>query len=477
SNHVYYLAKFYNNLLWNPGEDEIECDVCTDWKVQDGGKTLVFNLRRDVKFHDGKPLLAKDVAYSHNKMMGLVDGVVSPRSGLLKEYVEKIETPDDYTVVFRLYRPAPIIPRLLIIGFSGIFPEGTTRADLVKGPRGSGPFMLKEAIQGSVMRTVKNPNYFKAGKPYLDGIDIYQIRDTNTVLASFFTNRLDFIRASPPPDQQPRWDSMKQRAQIQDYEFLTGCTPQGININAGRAPLNDIRVRQAINLAIDRKAYIEAVHFGRAKPGGLFSAGGFTQRSEGDFWDKIPGFGTGANKEKEREQAKKLLAEAGFPQGLEIPQMVRNTTEYMRQGEFLAGELAKVGIRAKIEIVDASQINERGPRVDYHIWSYWFCRTTTDPDELWGSYFLTGGNRNWFGYSNKEFDQLFLQQSQELDPAKRIAMSRQLEEIIRRDLPIADLAEQTGHHAWWSYVKGYRFASTFYSGQSQRQEDVWLAPH
>jgi peptide/nickel transport system substrate-binding protein len=478
SNHVYYLAKFYNNLLWNPGEDEIVCDVCTEWRVEDGGKTLVFRLRRDVRFHDGKGMTARDVAYSHYKMMGMVDGVISPRSGLLKEYVEKIETPDDYTVVFRLYRPAPAVPQLLIIGFSGIFPEGTTREHLVKGPQGSGPFILKEAIPGSVMRMVRNPNYFKQGKPYLDGIDIFQIRDTNTVLASFFTGRLDFVRlvgGEPSPAQEPRWEAMKQRGQIQDVVYNTGCTPQGINMNAKRPPLNDLRVRQAINLAIDRKAYIEVVHFGRARPGGLFTAGAFTQWREEDFWDKVPGYGTGANKEKEREMARRLLAEAGYPGGVEIPIWFRNTTEYMRQGEFLAGELAKVGIRAKVEVLDASQINERGPRLDYWLWAYYFCRTTTDPDELWGSYFITGGNRNWFGYSNPEVDRLFLEQSQELDVARRILLNRKIEEIIRRDLPIADLAEHQARHGWWSHVRGYRFAATFYAGQSVRQEDVWLA--
>ena len=385
-----------------------------------------------------------------------------------------ITTPDPYTVKLHLFRPAPFMNRILTVGFSGIVAEGTTREQLQRQPYGSGPYLLKEYVRGSILRAVRNPNYFKEGLPYLDGVNMAQIKDETAGYSAFLTNRLDFAALGFRPDFFPQMQQMEQQGRIVIFPYATNCRPQGVNMNSTTPPFDNLKVRQAVNLVIDRKAYIEVVHEGHAQPALVFAPGGPSGRTAEDMWDKVPGFGTGAKKQQEVEEAKRLMAEAGFAEGFETEQLVRDTGGYMRQGEFISGELAKIGIRTKQTILDSSALFARTAQLDYTLWAYWFCQITNDADEMWGAYFVTGGSRNWLGYSNPQVDELYIQQSAELDPAKRTALNRQIEDIILRDLPFAPLADQEGNHTWWSYVKNYEFGLTFYTTAYNRKEDWWI---
>ena len=479
SNHMIYLGKFYSTLLYNPGGEEYVCELCTDWRVENDGKTFVFDIRRDVRFSDGRQLTSKDIKYSIEKMMGLVDGVPSPRTGVLKEYIVSMDASDPYVLRIELERPQAqvgMLAKQLVTAFAGIFPEGTKREDLVEKPIGSGPFVLKEALRGSVMRMERNPTYFKAPKPWVDTLEVYQIRDDTAALSAFATNNLDLSRRTIDPEWRPQMERLKQQGKVDWVQFLSGCRPQGVMMNVSRPPFDNIKLRQAVNLVVDRKAYIEVVHNGMARPALGISVGGFTQRTEADIWDKFPGWAsTPEGKAREVEQARQLVVEAGYPNGLDTEIIVRNTTNYQRQGEFIAAELAKANIRAKQVIVDASLLQRRQTNLDYAIWSYWFCLTTTDPDELWLSYLVTGGNRNWLGYSSAEMDEAAFRQSAMTDLQERVKFVRWMEEnILLRDLPYAPLPEHEITHEWWTHVKGYKLGATFYSGSSMRHEDVWI---
>mgnify|MGYP001597710196 FL=1 len=476
--HVIYNAKPYNNLLWNPGANEIECDICTNWRYEDDGKTMAFNLIRGIQFHNGKELTSKDVEFSFNKMMGKVKGFgTSPRVGLMKEYIQAIETPDPYSVRLRLVRPAPALPSVLVTGFTGIMPEGTTRDMLKDKPAGSGPFMLKEAVRGSFMWFERNPTYFKKGLPYLDGIKVFQIKGDPETQAALATNEIDWTQLTGGIDQswEPRFSQMEKDGKVVRLRFSSGCRPQGMMMNINKPPFDNAKVRQAVDLVLDRKSYIEVVHNGQAGPTIVFQMGGPSLRTEAEFWDKLPGWGTGANKQREVEQAKQLMAEAGYGAGVDVVLDVRNTTDYMRQGEWAAAQLAKIGIRTKQNVGDSATFFPKWQALDYQTFAYWFCQTTGDPDEMWAGYFLTGGSRNWLGYSNKEIDDLYVQQSSELDAGKRQALNRRMEDIVLRDMPFAPLPEHPGWQVWWSFVKGYRFGITFYSTGATRHENMWIS--
>ena len=474
-------AKLYSSLFINNSGSNFECNVCESFDLEDGGATWVFHLRRNVRFaNDGKTLTSRDVKYSLDKIMGLVDGFISPRSGWLKEYVDLtvgdgdgIEIVDDYTLKLHLVRPAPVLPKLLGTGFPGMLREGATREELQTQPDGTGPWMVKEWQRGSIMKLEPNPYYFKEGRPYPDEWHMVFIRENRAASSAFLTNRVDIKREDIPPDELPIYERMAQEGRIVHVEKPSGCRPQGVNFNVSAPPFDNLKLRQAVNLALDRKAYIEAVHDGLASPALVFVLDSEFGRPASEVWDKLPGWAsTPAAKAQELEQARQLVADAGYADGLDVTMVARSSGQYPQQAEFIAAELRKININVTIKLMDSPELFPLVTALNYSIWPYWFCQTTLDPDEMWGSYFVTGGSRNWLGYSNPEVDELYIQQSAELDPAKRTALNRQIEDIILRDLPFAPTADHNTFYDWYSYIKGWDDGHSFYTHESQ--DDAWI---
>ncbi|MCZ6788330.1 MAG: ABC transporter substrate-binding protein [Chloroflexi bacterium] len=466
-------AHFYNNLLWNPGGTAIECDVCSSWNVEDGGKRMLFHLRDNVAFADGHLLTSSDVKYSLQKMMGLVDDIVSPRAGVIKEYIESIDTPDDATVALNLYRPAAALPAMLTMQFASMVKEGTTRQDLNEAPDGTGAFLLKSWESGSKLVLERNPNYFKEGLPYLDELHLIIIGNPVAGRSAFLTNLLD-IGAGPNNDTLSQYEAKRAAGDIDWVEEISEFRPQGVMMNVTQPPFDDILLRQAVNLAIDRWGYMQVVHENRAEPALIFRAGIGSMRTTEEIIS-FPGFAQGGAKDAEREQARNLLAQAGFPDGLDVVLTVRNAPDYRIQGEFLSGELAKIGIRTTLELVESAALFPKVARLDYSIWGYWFGQTTNDPDEMWASYFLTDGSRNYLGYSNPEVDRLFVQQSLELDPVERASQNRQLEDIILADLPFAPTVDHKRTLGWWTQAHGFKESRGITRYTTYRGELWWTS--
>ena len=466
-------AHFYNNLLWNPGGTVIECDVCSSWDVEDDGTRMLFHLRDNVAFADGHLLTSRDVKYSLRKMMGLVDDIVSPRAGVIKEYIESIDTPDDSTVALNLYRPAAALPAMLTMQFASMVKEGATRQGLNDAPDGTGAFLLKSWESGSKLVLERNPTYFKEGLPYLDELHLIVIGNPVAGRSAFLTNLLD-IGAGPNNDTLAQYEAKRTAGDIDWVEEISEFRPQGVMMNVTQPPFDDIRLRQAVNLAIDRWGYMQVVHENRAEPALIFRAGIGSMRTPEEI-TAFPGFARGEAKEAEREQARALLTKAGFPDGMDVALTVRNAPDYRIQGEFLSGELAKVGIRTTLEVVGRAALFPKVARLDYSIWGYWFGQTTNDPDEMWASYFLTDGSRNYLGYSNPEVDRLFVQQSLELDPVERASQNRQLEDIILADLPFAPTVDHKRTLGWWTHAHGFKESRGITRYTTYRGELWWTS--
>ena len=465
-------AHFYNNLLWNPGGIAIECDVCSTWEVEDDGKRLRFRLLDNVIFGDGHRLDSDDVRYSLEKMMGHVDNIVSPRAGVIKEYIDSIDTPDGQTVVLNLVRPAAALPAMLTMQFAAMYREGASRQDLKSAPDGTGPFRLRSRESGATLVLERNSSYFKPGLPYLDELRLIVIGNPVAGRAAFLTNKLD-IGAGPNSDMLSQFQAKRDAGEIDWVEELSEFRPQGLMMNVTASPFDDLPVRQAVNLAIDRWGYMQVVHEGRAEPALIFRAGIGSMRTLEEI-TAFPGFATGEAKEAEREQARQLLAQAGYSNGLDVVLTVRDAPDFMVQGEFLSGELAKVGIKTTLEPVERAALFPKVAALDYQIWAYWFGQTTNDPDEMWAGYFLTGGSRNYLGYSNPEVDRLFVDQSIALDPADRARLNRQIEDTVLAELPFAPTADHKRTLGWWSHVGGFKESRGITRYTTYRGERWWI---
>jgi peptide/nickel transport system substrate-binding protein len=484
--YVQHNAKMYSSLVWSPAAGVIVPDAAKEWAISDDGKTWTFTLEDNVMYHsningiagprDGTAMTGKDVEYSMEKIMGLVDGVVSARSGWMKEFVD-IDRPDlgmssdGNQVSFHLVQPFAGLIDILAIGFSGIMPDGTTREMLNERSYGSGPYKLKSFERGSTWIYEKDPDYFRAGLPYLDEWEIQLIRSAEVAQSAFLTRQVEVSRTMPSPDNNDLYNKAKANGEIDWIGFSTTCRPQGVNMNATKPPFDNDNLRKAVNLAIDRYGYAEVVHFGEDRWTPTRYLDESTWGMKPDEVRKLEGWARGDAKAAEVEEAKKLVAQE-FPDGLSLTMLVRDTSTYARQGEFVAGELSKIGIDVTIDLMQASQLFPLAQNLNYEIWSYYFCQTTNTPEELFGSYFLTGGSRNWLGYSSDVVDAKYLELAASPDSATRKARGLALEDIVLADMPSAPLGVQKGRSTFYTEIQNI----TVPLGQQYmwpKRENVW----
>ena len=484
--YVQHNAKLYSSLVWSPDAGVIAPDAAKEWTISDDGKTWTFTLEDNVKYHsnindiagprDGTNMTGADVEYSMEKIMGLVDGVVSARSGWMKEFVDIDRadggmTSEGNKVSFHLVQPFPGLIDILAIGFSGIMPDGTTREMLNERPYGSGPYKLKSFERGSTWIYEKDPDYFRAGLPYLDEWEIQLIRSAEVAQSAFLTRQVDVSRTMPSPDNNDLYDKSRAKGDIDWIPYTTTCRPQGVNMNATKPPFDNPKLREAVNLGIDRYGYAEVVHFGEDRWTPTVYLDETTWGRSPAEVVKMPGWARGDAKAAEIEKAKTIVAQE-YPDGISLTMLVRDTSTYARQGEFVAGELSKIGINVTIDLMQASQLFPLAQNLNYEIWSYYFCQTTNTPEELFGSYFLTGGSRNWLGYSSDVVDAKYAELAASPDSATRKARGLALEDIVLADMPSAPLGVQQGRSTFYTAIEGI----TVPLGQQYmwpKREQVW----
>ena len=483
SAHNVHNAKLYSNLLWNPKGDEIVPDAAESYEVSADGKTWTFKLRPNVKFQtgytpsnprDGTAVTAQDVKYSLMKIMGLTDGVLSARSGWMKEFIDidrpdtGLEVVDSLTLKVHLTQPFAGLSNILAIGFSSIFPDGITSQQLARRPYGTGPFKvdLQNSQRGALWIYPRNPDYFKTGLPYLDGYRQVNMDGTAIIQTAFLTGKIDVSAGNPTLDNKTIFEQRVKSGQVYMLPYSTGCRPQVINMNSTKPPFNDRKLREAINLAPDRVAYSKVVHDGWTVPTLYLDTPGIGH-TEAEIM-QMPGWRQ--PHDADLAAAKKIVSEL-YPKGLDVSMIVRNSSNYQTQGEFLAGELKKIGINVTIQILDSTVVFDRAAKLDYSLWSYYFCQTTGTPEELFGSYFITGGSRNWIGYSDPKIDAGYRDLAATADPVVRKQKSQDMEKTILDFLPSAPLPVHTSNRLVYSYVKDVPLTITFYMWD--KAELIW----
>ncbi|MFH1141169.1 MAG: ABC transporter substrate-binding protein [Chloroflexota bacterium] len=471
------FTQSYNTLFYNPRDQIITCEICKEWHLENSGKTMVFTMIEGIKFHDGREMTSKDVAYSLNKIMGQIDGIISVRCGVIKEYIDSITTPSKYELRINLTRPTNFLPKVLSTGYCVIYPEGTTRADLQSKTVGSGPWLLTNQVAGAGWYWERNPNYFKKGLPYLDKIQM-QIAAADATAAAFETHRTDFHTVAEPGTTQTRLRKLAAEGRILFRKAPTGCQPSGMFMNVSKPPFSDINVRKASYLALDRVGYSTAIWGGESLPGLLFRGDTEFGRPVSEIWNVVPGWGTGAKKQQEIEQGKQLLITAGYAKGIDVDQMNQGGVRITAQSELIQGDLAKIGIRSTIKTVGgAAESDPKRANLDYFFEAGNKCQITMDPDEMFGGYWITGAARNLFGYVNPEVDKLYLQMSAETDPAKRVQLVRQLEDIvILKDFAHGSEPENWTEHFWWPRLHGANGMglTPSYGSGFNRWEEWWI---
>jgi len=467
---------FNNLVLFDPlkqqeSADTIIGELAEKWSWQDNYRNLVFFLRKNVKWHDGQPFTSRDVKFTFDMLREAPDAVGKLRLNPRKDWysnVEHVEAADAYTVVFRLKRPQPSLLVMLASGQAPVYPAHVPTAEHRTRCVGTGPFKFKEWKRGEYVDFVKNPDYFVKGRPYLDGLRYVVITERGTRAAALQAGRLDV--AGPGETTKSMADQYRAAVPKMVITQVGSLVSPNLLLNHTRPPFNDVRVRRAVDLAIDRAGYIKAVTQGSAAVGGALAPRplGSWGLAEKDLVQVL------GRPETRKDRARKLLAEAGYGPNhpLRIDAHVRNIATYVDLASYVVGELKMVGIETTVKQVDSTQWYGITTRKEFTLGINISGYGVDDPDAIMYENYTCGSLRNYTGYCDELVTKVIDQQSQELDPKKRLALLAQIQRKLAEDAARPTVAWHLDHFSHWPHVKGLVPHHSLYS--FGRMQDVWL---
>jgi peptide/nickel transport system substrate-binding protein len=447
--------------------------VATEWKIAPDGLTYTFKIRQGIRFHDGSQLTAADVKATYDKIVFPPEGVRSVRK-IAYTPVERIEAPDPGTVAFKLKFPSASLLANLASPWNVIYPKKYLDKDpnyFKANVVGSGPFKFKNYARGSTFEGERNPDYFVKDRPYLDGYKFFISPETTVRAAAIRSGRayIEF-RNLPGAEVETIKKQLGNKVVVQETP-VTGWW--GIAVNNTVKPFNDVRVRKALTLGIDRYTMSKVLYplTGLRNIGGLMRPGTDWAMSDSEL-EKLPGFGK--DMEKNRAEARRLLAEAGYPHGLKVVLKNRNVKlPYQDFAVFVIQEWRKIGVEAENRPLETAAWFSDGrdtghfeaivaPGVEY----------MDDPDIFLGRY-VSGAAGNWGRFTNPGVDDLFARQARALDPHERKKLINEIEKIVLENAYYLPGLWWTRNVVHWAKVKNYIAPPNHYS--NQKLQDVWLA--
>jgi peptide/nickel transport system substrate-binding protein len=359
---------------------------------------------------------------------------------------------------------------MLASGYAPVYPAHVPPAELRTKCLGTGPFKLKQYQPGEYIDFVKNPDYFIKGRPYLDGVRYLIIKERGTRYAAIQAGRQDI--AYPLESSKTIAEEVKQANPRIVLVETSNNVNDNILLNFKRPIFQDSRIRRAINLSVDRKAYIQAGRQGAAIPGGVmlpkpYGVWGLPEAAQG----KLPGFGDPA---ANRVEAKKLLAEAGYgpEKPLKLTVSTRAVARYVDIASFVIDQLKRVAIEATLEQVETGVWHPKLTRRDYDMAVNLTGIGPDDPDANLYENFKCGSPRNYSDYCNPEVDRLIDEQSQTLDSAKRLKLVQDLDTRLQLEGARLLLGWGKEYFLMWPFVKNLVPHQSVYN--YGRLQEVWL---
>src|ERR1700736_3493765 len=255
-----FAAIFNNLVVFDPAKpheslDTVIPDLAESWSWDSTNTRLTFKLRQGVKWHDGQPFTARDVQCTWRMLIGKGDTQDFHRNPRKVWYtkLQDVSVNGDYEATFELSEPQPSLPVLLASAFSAVYPCHVPQAVMRTRPIGTGPFKLVEFKRGESIRLVRNPDYWKKDRPYLDEITFRMIDSRATRMLAFATGEFDIT--FPSDVSVPLMKDIKARAPNAICEVITTGTQSNLMVNRENPPFDNPDLRKAMSLAIDRKAF------------------------------------------------------------------------------------------------------------------------------------------------------------------------------------------------------------------------------
>ncbi len=446
------VSYVFEGLTRFTADAHLQPALATRWDLSADGRTYTFHLRPGVTFQDGRPLAAADVVHSFTRALapathgGRAEPLLPIRGAAAfadgkAATVAGLSAPNDSTVVITLEQPLAIFPKLLAMPVASVLPADAP-ANIGDHPVGTGPWKLVRWKHDDYLLFARNDHYW-GGAPKTDSLEARIIAEPSTAVAEFESGNVDV--AEIPPDEVETWesDSAKKRL-LMDAPSLQLVY---VAINTTRGPLQDRRVRQAINYAVDTKTILAQLVHGR----GRLAAGVIPPSLGGADTTRAP-------YPYDPAKARALLAAAGHPGGIDVELWTGATPIMVRVAEAIQAYLNAVGIRTKIVQRDAASAREAARKGDTDLFlKDWYADYPDAQDFLdpllGGANTGVGGNVSF--YRNPAFDRLMTRARLEPDESKRDALYRTADSLAYADAPMIDLYFYDKLYAVQPWIEGF----------------------
>jgi peptide/nickel transport system substrate-binding protein len=473
-----FMAVFNNLVLFKQDEpkntiDSIVPELATAWEWNAERTALSFTLRQGVRWHDGKPFTAADVKCTWDYLLGRSATPLrsNPRNGWYHN-LKDVVLEGDFKVTFRLGRPQPAMLSLLAAGYSAIYPCHVPPRDMRAHPIGTGPFKFVEFRVNESIKLIRNTEYWRKDRPYLDGIEWTIVPNRSTSVMAFATGKFDMT--FPNEITAPVLKDLKLQEPAAICRMVPNNCAINVIVNRERPPFDDPDIRRALALSLDRQTFIDILTEGNGVKGGAMQPG-----PEGNWGmppemlATVPGYGGDA--EANRAEARALMEKHGYGPANRLKLVVnsRNVPAHREPGVLLVEMMRHIYIDAVLEPVDTAAWFPKITRKDYTIGPNITCGAVDDPDQNFYENYACGSARNFTQYCNKDLQPLFDRQSMETDVEKRRAMVWDIDKRLQEDLARPILYHNKAATCWQPWLHGISpMVNSVYNWP--RFEDVWL---
>lgn len=454
---IWTMEEMYDTLL-APSKDgkSLRPSLATKWKQSSDKLSWTFDLRKGVKFSNGQPLTSADVKFSIDQ----ASKKDAPFS-FINAVIDKVSAPDESTVVVTTKTPWSPLPSDMALYANSVVPKdyaGMSVDEFAKKPIGSGPFKFDHWTKGQEIKLVKNPNYWRADRPYLNSVTFSIVGDSNTRATQVQSGQIQI-------NEGPDYSSIKGlegQSGVKVGKFPSSSVSY-LTMNNERKPFNDPDVRKAIAHAVDRNALNKAVLFGNGKPATSYLTPALWAHDDSI---KPPAYDLAA--------AKASLAKSSQPNGFSTTLLISSgDADSLSSAQLVQSSLGKIGIKIKIKTLDASANYAARQAGDFDI-SFTNCTTDIiDPDEIirFAGLYDGGSHAVYSFYKNPKLDKLADQATKITDRAKRKAIYDQIQQQVNEDSPHVPLYYTPAMYSYSDKVHDFKTLPT----GNYNLVDVWLS--
>lgn len=420
---------------------KIEPSLAETWDISADQLTYTFHTRKDIKFSDGTPVKGEDWVFSLLRARDAKDSAWA----FSLEAIKDVVATDDNTIVITLNQPwAPIMADLAMFNASvtsKAYFETVGAEGFSQKPIGTGPFAITEWKKGEYIRLDRNMYYWQAGLPKTDQIMITVVPDDNTRMLQLQAGDVDITTFVP----FNRMAELGADTNLQAVAIPSTET-RYVQYNTTKKQLSDVRVRQALDMAMDREALSKTVLFGYGEPSKGFMA------KAGLYWNENV-----VTNPYDVEKAKALLAEAGYPNGFDITiTLPAGNTVAISIATILKEEWSKIGVNVNLETLETATATEKFKNMESDITLRGWTNDMVDSSQQVDYFCIYANIKNFYtGWDNQEIEALGLAGKTELDNAKRQAIYYKIQELYQIDMPMSTIFHVPYPVAMNKSIKGF----------------------